>query len=85
MRVNKDLHYKIAKMTELEQDWMKFDQINCDYSNGINEAKNTYYQRKLLSGKNDQNKTWKILKDIVNGVANEFELPASIDWQNNLR
>lgn len=63
----KDNLYKKATLTGNIEDWKSFERISTNYSINIQEAKNLFYHKKLFDAKNDQVKTWKVLKQIVNG------------------
>ncbi len=82
LKIEKDILYKVAALTNIDSDWTAFKEISTNYSILIKQTKSDYYKNKLFYAKNDQKKTWKILKEIVNGEPDAN--PASIDFHGEL-
>lgn len=82
LRMKKNDQYKLAVLTDDEVEWINFKNVSTLYSNGVQNAKNLYYHTKLFDAKNDQMRTWRVLKEIVNGTPSEN--PAEIDFCGEL-
>jgi len=67
----RDNLYKVAYITGDRNDWLIYVDVSKDYAWNVKVTKNNYYYNKLLSMKDNQKKTWKMLKNIVNGVPEE--------------
>lgn len=78
IKIEKDILYKVAAFTNLDLDWTAFKEISTNYSILIKETKSDYYKNRLFCARYDQKKTWKILKEIVNGEPDAN--PPSIDF-----
>lgn len=81
-RIIKDELYKKVTLSDEPQDWTLFESISTNYSKNIHEAKNLFYHKKLFDARNDQAKTWKVLKQIVNGT--QSENPSDIDFHGEI-
>lgn len=71
LRTDRDKAYSRAFFTDSVSDWNSYEILNAKYQNERKLVKNSYYHDKLSKAYGNQKETWKILKEIVNGVKDE--------------
>lgn len=66
-----DLLYKTGFLTGATNDWTEYSDAKKTYDQTIQMTKNDFHYNKLQLVKKHQKKTWKLLKQIINGVHDE--------------
>lgn len=60
-------------------DWIYYENIAKDYIISVKSTKSRYYENELMRATGNQKKTWKILKELVNGVKDETKSEINFD------
>lgn len=68
LRNKRDNAFKTAVLTDDQANWIKYNEINILYKMKTKATKNNYYKNKLYNARDNQKKTWQVLKEIVNGT-----------------
>lgn len=79
LRMERDRAYSRAFHTDMVSDWIYYEQKNDEYIFTRKNAKDSYYETKLINAYGDQKETWRILKEIIQGVKDENKLEIKFD------
>lgn len=80
-RQERDRLHKIARITNLDLNWLNYRQARNNYDRELKKSRNTDLRNVIIQSKNDQKKLWRQLKQFMN---DRDDQPCGVRFQDDL-